>query len=104
VAAARRRIGPGSTALGAHLATRLHRGHAVSGIVRSHRRRLRRGLLRLHVVGSFGSKLLNPKVGKRYRDTIFAQGGQRHFAQLVKDFLGRETNSEAFFAEITGRR
>ena len=71
---------------------------------REGRRRLRRGLLRLHVVRSFGSNLLDPKVGKRYRDTILAQGGQRHPVRLVKDFLGRELNSEAFFAEITGRR
>jgi thimet oligopeptidase len=58
----------------------------------------------LHVVRSFRGNLLDPKVGKRYRDTILAQDGQLHPAQLVKDFLGREPNSEAFFAEITGKR
>jgi thimet oligopeptidase len=61
-------------------------------------------VLALDMLSVFGNNLLDPKVGKRYRDTILAQGGQRYPAQLVKDFLGREPNSEAFFAEITGRR
>ena len=61
-------------------------------------------VLALDMLSAFGNNLLDPKVGKRYRDTILAQGGQRHPAQLVKDFLGREPNSEAFFAEITGTR
>ena len=61
-------------------------------------------VLALDMLSAFGSNLLDPEVGKRYRDTILAQGGQRHPAQLVKDFLGREPSSEAFFAEITGRR
>jgi thimet oligopeptidase len=61
-------------------------------------------VLALDMLSAFGDNLLDPKVGKRYRDTILAQGGQRHPAKLVKDFLGREPNSKAFFAEITGRR
>ena len=61
-------------------------------------------VLALDMLSAFGNNLLDPKVGKRYRDTILAQGGQRHPAKMVKDFLGREPNSKAFFAEITGRR
>ena len=61
-------------------------------------------VLALDMLSAFGNNLLDPKVGKRYRDTILAQGGQRHPAKMVKDFLGREPNSKAFFAEITGKR
>ena len=61
-------------------------------------------VLALDMLSAFGNNLLDPKVGKRYRDTILAQGGQRHPAKMVKDFLGRKPNSKAFFAEITGTR
>jgi Zn-dependent oligopeptidase len=40
----------------------------------------------------------------RYRNTILAQGGQQEEMQEVRNFLGREPSSEAFFEEITGRR
>jgi len=45
---------------------------------------------------------LDPAVGQRYRRTVLAQGSQRPPKELVKDFLGRETNSKAFF-EWLGR-
>jgi len=61
-------------------------------------------VMALDMLSAYGDNLLDPKVGKRYRDTILAQGGQKHPAQLVKDFLGRAPNSKAFFAEITGAR
>ena len=40
----------------------------------------------------------------RYRDTILVQGGQEEEMKMVRRFLGREPSSEAFFAEITGKR
>jgi thimet oligopeptidase len=43
-------------------------------------------------------------VGARYRKTILSQGGQREETDMVRDFLGREPSSDAFFAEITGKR
>lgn len=46
---------------------------------------------------AFTDKRLDPAVGKRYRDTVLSQGGQRPPEQLVKDFLGRETTPKAFF-------
>ena len=61
-------------------------------------------VMALDMLSAFGDDLLDPKVGKRYRDTILAQGGQKHPAQLVRDFLGREPDSKAFFAEIIGER
>jgi thimet oligopeptidase len=40
----------------------------------------------------------------RFRNAILAQGGQLEEMQQVRNFLGRDPSSEAFFAEITGRR
>ena len=46
---------------------------------------------------AFAENRLDPAVGKRYRDMVLSQGGQRPPEQLLKDFLGRETNAKAFF-------
>jgi thimet oligopeptidase len=46
---------------------------------------------------AFAEDRLSPTIGKRYRDTVLSQGGQRPPEQLVKDFLGRETSPKAFF-------
>lgn len=46
---------------------------------------------------AFEGHKLDPKVGMRYRNMVLAHGGERPPQDLVKDFLGRETNSKAFF-------
>ncbi len=46
---------------------------------------------------AFEANRLDPEVGMRYRQRVLGQGGQRPPKQLVRDFLGRETNSKAFF-------
>jgi thimet oligopeptidase len=46
---------------------------------------------------AFEPDRLDPAVGRRYRDRILGQGGQRPPKDLVRDFLGRDTNSKAFF-------
>jgi thimet oligopeptidase len=48
--------------------------------------------------------MLDPKVGARFRDDVLSQGGQMEERDMVRNFLGREPNSDAFFAEITGKR
>lgn len=35
------------------------------------------------------------KLGRRYRDTVLAQGGSRHPMDVYRDFRGREPNTEA---------
>lgn len=45
--------------------------------------------------------VLNPKVGKEYRDRVISRGRTVEPSVLLKDFLGREPNEEAFL-KLTG--
>jgi thimet oligopeptidase len=49
---------------------------------------------------AFAADRLDPKVGRRYRDTVLGQGSQRPPQVLVKDFLGRDFNAKAFFDDL----
>ncbi|MDR3646739.1 MAG: Zn-dependent oligopeptidase [Candidatus Babeliales bacterium] len=44
--------------------------------------------------------LLNPEIGKRYIDTILSKGGSQDPNELLKDFLLREPNQEAFLEDL----
>jgi thimet oligopeptidase len=46
---------------------------------------------------AFEQNKLDPAVGQRYRRIVLGNGGQRPPQQLVREFLGRETNSKAFY-------
>ena len=46
---------------------------------------------------AFAADKLSPDVGRRYRDMVLGQGAQKPAPELVQDFLGRESNSQAFF-------
>jgi len=61
-------------------------------------------VIALDMLSAFKKDMLDPKVGLKYRHDILEQGGQQEEMQEVRNFLGREPSSEAFFAEITGRR
>ncbi len=58
----------------------------------------------LDMLSAYGKNLMDAGVGKRYRDLILARGSERPAAQMVRDFLGRDPNTDAFFKEITGQR
>ena len=49
---------------------------------------------------AFAADKLDASVGRRYRDTVLAQGSQRPPQQLVRAFLGRDFNARAFFDEL----
>jgi len=49
---------------------------------------------------AFAADRLDPAVGARYRQTVLAQGSQKPPRELVRDFLGRETNAKAFFEDL----
>lgn len=46
---------------------------------------------------AFAGKRLDAATGRRYRDTVLANGGQVAPQELVRRFLGRESDSRAFF-------
>ncbi|MFO0594376.1 MAG: M3 family metallopeptidase [Myxococcaceae bacterium] len=43
-----------------------------------------------------GKSLMDTKITYSYRDKVLARGGTKDAAELVKDFLGRETNFKAY--------
>ncbi len=49
---------------------------------------------------AFGATRLDPVVGRRYRDSVLGQGGQRPPQTLVQEFLGRDTDAKAFYEEL----
>jgi len=61
-------------------------------------------VIALDMLSQFKGHMLDQAVGARYRREILSQGGQREEMDDVRKFLGRDPSSEAFFAEITGRR
>lgn len=79
-------------------------GHLVSGYSAGYYGYMWSEVLALDMLSAFGSNLMNPAVGRRFREAILAQGGQRRGADMVRDFLGRDPSPQAFFAEITGQR
>lgn len=52
---------------------------------------------------AFGDDLMDPEVGRRYRDAILAPGGTADAADLVERFLGRPTTFDAFEEWLTTR-
>ncbi len=61
-------------------------------------------VLALDMLTPFKPDMLDTKVGRRYLDAILSQGGQEEEMAMVRRFLGRDPSSDAFFAEITGKR
>jgi thimet oligopeptidase len=61
-------------------------------------------VMALDMLSAFGSNLMDTTTGARYREKILARGGEVPAAQMVREFLGREPNTDAFFKEITGQR
>jgi thimet oligopeptidase len=49
---------------------------------------------------AFAGHRLDPAVGARYRASVLANGGQVDPNELVRQFLGRDTNNKAFFDEL----
>jgi thimet oligopeptidase len=79
-------------------------GHLMGGYAAGYYGYMWSEVMALDMLSAFGDRLMDPAVGRRYRDLILAPGGERPPQALVRDFLGRDPNPEAFFAEIAGRR
>jgi len=61
-------------------------------------------VLALDMLSVYGKNLMNPAVGRRFRELILSRGGQRPAGEMVREFLGRDPSPKAFFEEITGQR
>ena len=44
--------------------------------------------------------ILNPTTGARYRHAVLAKGGTVDELNMVKEFLGRDPNPDAFFKSL----
>ncbi|MGS0754184.1 M3 family metallopeptidase [Roseateles sp. GG27B] len=58
-------------------------------------------VLAMDLRGEFKADKLSPAVGQRYRNIVLGQGGQKPAPVLVREFLGRDSNSKAFFDDLT---
>lgn len=79
-------------------------GHVMGGYAAGYYGYMWSEVLALDMLSTFRGKLLDPQVGRRYRQAILSRGGERPPLELVQAFMGRKPNTDAFFAEITGKR
>ena len=78
--------------------------HIISGYAAGYYGYMWSEVLALDMLSPYGDNIMNPKAGRRFRETVLAHGGDRPAAQMVEEFLGRKPSNAAFFAEITGKR
>jgi len=79
-------------------------GHLVGGYGPGYYGYMWSEVLALDMLSVYGKNLMNPAVGRRFRELILSNGGQRPAAEMVREFLGRDPSPKAFFEEITGQR
>jgi len=79
-------------------------GHIVGGYGAGYYGYMWSEVLALDMLSVYGKNLMNPAVGRRFRELILSKGGQRPAAEMVREFLGRDPSPKAFFEEITGQR
>ncbi len=92
----------GETPLGYVAGTRFPAGfsHVAGGYAAGYYGYLWSEVLAADLRTAFEADKLDTQVGRRYRDRVLGQGGQKPPQQLVRDFLGRDSNTRAFFDEL----
>ena len=48
----------------------------------------------------FKENPMDAEQGRRYRQLVLEKGGSNNELELLKDFVGREPNTEAFYQEL----
>ncbi len=79
-------------------------GHLLGGYAAGYYGYMWSEVMALDMLSAFGGKLMDPAVGRRYRELILSRGGEVPPQDMVKAFLGRAPSPDAFFKEITGQR
>jgi thimet oligopeptidase len=79
-------------------------GHLMGGYAAGYYGYMWSEVLALDMLSRYNGKLMNPEVGHLYRQDILSRGAEKPAGEMVSAFLGREPNSKAFFAEISGQR
>ncbi len=75
-------------------------GHIASGYSAGYYAYLWSQVVALDMRTAFAGNTLDPQVGRRYRHSVIGQGGQRPPAELVREFLGRDFDTRAFYADL----
>ena len=75
-------------------------GHIAGGYASGYYGYLWSDVVALDLRTAFGADRLDPVAGARYRQTVLSQGRQLPPAVMLRNFLGRETNSKAFFEDL----
>ena len=75
-------------------------GHIASGYAAGYYGYLWSDVVALDLRTAFAADRLDPVTGSRYRRTVLSQGRQAPPAELLRNFLGRDTNSKAFFEDL----
>jgi thimet oligopeptidase len=79
-------------------------GHIVGGYAAGYYGYMWAEVLALDMLSAFGDDVMNGEVGRRFRREVLNRGGEVPAAEIVRRFLGRAVNADAFFKEIVGER
>jgi thimet oligopeptidase len=76
--------------------------HTISGYAAGYYGYLWSEVLAMDMLSKFRGDLMNSQTGMQYRKAILERGGEAYADELVRAFLGRASDSKAFYREITG--
>lgn len=76
--------------------------HTISGYAAGYYGYLWSQVLAYDMLSEYHGHLLDSSIGKRYRYAILQRGGEANAEELVRAFLRRDPNSQAFYRELTG--
>ena len=95
----------GATALGHVAGTEFpgQFGHLMGGYAAGYYGYMWSEVIALDMLSRYDGKLMNPEVGRKYRESILERGSELRGSELVRNFLGRDPDSKAFFNEIGGK-
>jgi thimet oligopeptidase len=54
------------------------------------------------MLSAFRGRMMDESLGRKYRATVLARGGEQPPRELVEAFLGRPISQDAFFANLAG--